>query len=133
MKKYYYSIGKRKNAVAQIYLRKTKNNYSFKINKKDINLYFKNNIYYLNKIDYPFILTNNLKNNFNININVKGGGLSGQTDSIILALSRIFCKIDKINFKILKKNKLLTRDSRKVERKKFGRKKSRKKFQFSKR
>lgn len=130
-KKYFFSIGKRKKAITLLYLKIEKN--KFLINNKSINKYFNFNIYYINKIYLPLILTNNIKNNFFINIKVKGGGFNGQIESIILALAKVLCKINIENKKILKKNKLLTRDSRQVERKKFGRKKSRKKFQFSKR
>ncbi|MDH3004336.1 MAG: 30S ribosomal protein S9 [Candidatus Shikimatogenerans sp. JK-2022] len=136
MKKYYNSIGKRKSSVAIIYLikdKRLKNKNIILINNKSIDKYFINNIYLKNRIYIPFILTNNLNNNLKINIKTKGGGYKGQLEAIILGLSRILCKINKKNLRILKINKLLTRDSRKVERKKYGRKKARKKFQFSKR
>ena len=64
----------------------------------------------------------------NININVVGGGVSGQVEAIRLALSRALCQINEENRKILKPEGLLTRDSRNVERKKYGRKKARKKI-----
>ena len=69
----------------------------------------------------------------NINVNVVGGGVSGQVEAIRLALARALCILDEENRKILKPEGLLSRDSRNVERKKYGRKKARKKFQFSKR
>ncbi|WGH24970.1 MAG: 30S ribosomal protein S9 [Candidatus Shikimatogenerans bostrichidophilus] len=137
MKKYYTSIGRRKRSIALIYLKKkksnTNNNNIITINKKSLDLYFINNIYFKNKIFYPLLFTNNLNNSLNINIKVKGGGFQGQLEAIILALSKILCNLDPNNIKILKKQNLLTRDSRRVERKKYGRKKARKKFQFSKR
>ena len=66
-------------------------------------------------------------------VTVKGGGVTGQAEAIRLAISRALCKIDFENRSILKPEGLLTRDPRMVERKKFGQKKARKKFQFSKR
>ncbi|WGH25697.1 MAG: 30S ribosomal protein S9 [Candidatus Shikimatogenerans bostrichidophilus] len=134
--KYYHCIGKRKCSIALIYVNILKNNnkkkYNILINNKTINEYFKNNLLLKNNVIKPLILTNNL-NKFNINVKVKGGGCNGQSEAICLAISRVICKIDINNRKIFKPYKMLTRDSRQVERKKFGRKKSRKKFQFSKR
>ena len=69
----------------------------------------------------------------NININVYGGGATGQAEAVRLALSRAMCELNEENREILKPEGLLTRDPRMVERKKFGQKKARKKFQFSKR
>ena len=66
-------------------------------------------------------------------INVYGGGVTGQVEAIRLAISRVLCEVDENNRKLLKPFGLLTRDPRMVERKKFGQKKARKKFQFSKR
>ncbi|WGH25335.1 MAG: 30S ribosomal protein S9 [Candidatus Shikimatogenerans bostrichidophilus] len=136
MNKYFHTIGRRKSSIARIYIKENKNlkgeNY-IRINNKTIEKYFISNKYFKNRIYLPLLITKNLNKNLDINIKVKGGGYKGQLESIILGISRALCKIDKDNLIILKKNKLLTRDSRKVERKKFGRKKSRKKFQFSKR
>ena len=71
--------------------------------------------------------------NYDIRCNVKGGGMSGQAGAIILGISRALVSHDTTLKKILKKEKLTTRDSRKVERKKYGHKKARRSFQFSKR
>ena len=87
---------------------------------------------YFEKINQPFSLTNNEKS-FVTNINVYGGRATGQAEAIRLALSRAMCEVDEKNREILKPEGLLTRDPRMVERKKFGQKKARKKFQFSKR
>lgn len=139
--KYYFSIGRRKTSIALIYIKKKKNNLKNKneneiiINNKKLehsNLFY-NYFFLKKKILYPFILTDTLNKNYFINIKVKGGGFNGQLNAIILAISRCILKINNNFRKILKDKKLLTRDSRKVERKKYGRKKSRKKFQFSKR
>jgi small subunit ribosomal protein S9 len=75
----------------------------------------------------------NLMSQYDIKCNVKGGGLSGQAGAIIHGMSRALVDMDNSLKKILKKNKFTTRDSRKVERKKYGRKKARRSFQFSKR
>ena len=74
-----------------------------------------------------------VKTLYNVNVNVFGGGITGQAEAIRLALSRALCEVDAENRSILKPEGLLTRDPRMVERKKFGQKKARKKFQFSKR
>ena len=77
-------------------------------------------------------MTNN-DSNFDITVSVYGGGITGQAEAVRLALSRAMCEADAENRSILKPEGLLTRDPRMVERKKFGQKKARKKFQFSKR
>ena len=77
-------------------------------------------------------MTNN-DSNFDITVNVYGGGITGQAEAVRLALSRAMCEVDAENRLTLKPEGLLTRDPRMVERKKFGQKKARKKFQFSKR
>ena len=84
------------------------------------------------KVLQPFALTNT-KDQFDLSVTVKGGGINGQAEAIRLAISRALCEIDEEFKGLLKKEGLLTRDPRMVERKKFGQKKARKKFQFSKR
>ncbi len=84
------------------------------------------------KIEQPFKILD-MKSNFDISINVVGGGNTGQAEAIRLAISRALCDIDVENRSLLKSNGLLTRDSRVVERKKPGQKKARKKFQWVKR
>lgn len=124
-----HKIGRRKTAVARVYLSKGKG--SITVNKKDVNTYFPTaTLQY--KVNQPLVLTNNEKN-FDIKVNVFGGGVTGQAEAIRLALSRAMCELDEENRSILKPEGLLTRDPRMVERKKFGQKKARKKFQFSKR
>ena len=80
----------------------------------------------------PFNLTNNA-GKYVVSVNVYGGGTTGQVEAIRLAISRALCQISEDNKSALKGEGLLTRDPRMVERKKFGQKKARKKFQFSKR
>jgi len=125
-----YAIGRRKEATAQVVLKLGNGN--LKINEKNGNLYLQNNSNYLQKINNPFVLLG-LKNNFDIEIKANGGGLTGQTDAITLAISRALAKLDEGNRKILKPAGLLKRDARIIERKKYGLKKARKAGQFSKR
>ena len=124
-----HKIGRRKTAVARVYV--AKGNGNITVNKKDMAVYFPTaTLQY--KVNQPLTMTNN-DGNFDITINVFGGGITGQAEAIRLALSRAMCEVDVENRQILKPEGLLTRDPRMVERKKFGQKKARKKFQFSKR
>ena len=124
-----HTIGRRKTAVARIYLSEGKGN--IMVNKREIENYFKTpTLRY--KVKQPLSLTDNLKK-FDIKINVFGGGVTGQAEAVRLAIARALCEVDSENRSILKPEGLLTRDSRMVERKKYGQKKARKKYQFSKR
>ena len=124
-----HKIGRRKTAVARVYVSKGKGNIT--VNKKDINTYFPTaTLQY--KVNQPLALTNN-EDNFDVKVNVFGGGVTGQAEAVRLALSRAMCELDAEHRLVLKPEGLLTRDPRMVERKKFGQKKARKKFQFSKR
>jgi small subunit ribosomal protein S9 len=124
-----HKIGRRKTAVARVYISKGKGNIT--VNDKDFKSYFTTaTLQY--KVNQPLALTNN-EGNFDVKINVYGGGVTGQAEAVRLALSRAMCELDEENRSILKPEGLLTRDPRMVERKKFGQKKARKKFQFSKR
>jgi len=124
-----HKIGRRKTAVARVYVSEGKGNIT--VNKKDLNDYFTTaTLQY--KVKQAFALTEN-EENFDVKVNVYGGGITGQAEAIRLALSRVVCEINEENRSILKPEGLLTRDPRMVERKKFGQKKARKKFQFSKR
>ncbi len=124
-----HKIGRRKTSVARIYLSKGKDKMT--INGKDYKDYFPTtSLQY--KILQPFNLTDNL-GKFDLSVNVYGGGITGQVEAIRLAISRALSEMSDENKSALKKEGLLTRDPRMVERKKFGQKKARKKFQFSKR
>ena len=124
-----HKIGRRKTAVARVYVAPGKGNMT--VNKKDMAVYFPTaTLQY--KVNQPLAMTNN-DGNFDITVNVYGGGITGQAEAIRLGLSRAMCDLDPENRSILKPEGLLTRDPRMVERKKFGQKKARKKFQFSKR
>ena len=124
-----YATGKRKNSVARVWLVPNGKG-EIKINKKPIDEYFSRSLLHM-LIKKPFEIINN--NNFNVIVSVKGGGLSGQANAIKLAISKALVNFDQ-KFRVdLKKKGLLTRDSRVVERKKYGRRKARRSFQFSKR
>ena len=124
-----HTIGRRKEAVARIYLSKGKGKIT--VNGKDFKEYFPvDTMQY--KLEQPFKVSE-VANKFDVKVNVFGGGITGQAEAIRLALSRAMCELDEENRGILKPEGLLTRDPRMVERKKFGQKKARKKFQFSKR
>ncbi len=123
-----HKIGRRKTAVARVYL--TEGNGNITVNHRDLNDYFPTaTLQY--KVKQPFALTGN--DTLDVNVNVYGGGSTGQAEAIRLAISRALCDLDEENRPMLKPEGLLTRDPRMVERKKYGQKKARKKFQFSKR
>ena len=124
-----HKIGRRKTSVARVYLSKGKGSYS--INGKSLNEYFPTDTLQY-KVNQPFTLTET-SGSYDVKINVYGGGTTGQVEAIRLAISRALCQISEDNKPALKGEGLLTRDPRMVERKKFGQKKARKKFQFSKR
>ncbi|MBT2162536.1 30S ribosomal protein S9 [Zobellia barbeyronii] len=124
-----HKIGRRKTAVARVYVSEGKGNIT--VNQRDLNDYFPTaTLQY--KVKQPFALTEN-EETYDVSVNVYGGGITGQAEAIRLALSRVMCEIDEEHRLVLKPEGLLTRDPRMVERKKFGQKKARKKFQFSKR
>ncbi|HPF10391.1 MAG TPA: 30S ribosomal protein S9 [Flavobacteriaceae bacterium] len=124
-----HKIGRRKTAVARVYVAKGKGNIT--VNNREFENYFTTpTLRY--KVQQPLALTNN-ESTFDIKINVYGGGITGQAEAVRLAISRAMCEVNEENRGILKPEGLLTRDPRMVERKKFGQKKARKKFQFSKR
>ncbi|MBL6656349.1 MAG: 30S ribosomal protein S9 [Flavobacteriaceae bacterium] len=124
-----HKIGRRKTAVARIYLSEGKGEVT--VNKRPLEEYFTTGTLQY-KVNQPFELTETA-GKYNVNVNVHGGGITGQAEAIRLAISRALCEIDEENRSALKPEGLLTRDPRMVERKKFGQKKARKKFQFSKR
>tara|TARA_B100000674_G_C37710158_1_gene854754 strand:+ start:444 stop:881 length:438 start_codon:yes stop_codon:yes gene_type:complete len=124
-----YATGRRKESVARVWIKKGTG--KIYVNGKNMNDYFKRPVHQL-KVIMPLQETNVI-NKFDVKCNVKGGGLSGQAGAIIHGISRALVKTDPTFKKTLKKNKFTTRDSRKVERKKYGHKKARRSFQFSKR
>ena len=124
-----YATGRRKESVARVWVKKGSG--KIFVNGKIMNDYFKRPVHQLIVV-MPLQETNVL-NKFDVKCNVKGGGLSGHAGAIIHGISRALVKTDPTFKKTLKKNKFTTRDSRKVERKKYGHKKARRSFQFSKR
>ncbi|AHH03314.1 SSU ribosomal protein S9P [Borrelia nietonii YOR] len=121
--------GRRKSSVARVYIREGKGD--IKINSRDFDSYVQ-----LEKLKTialsPLVLTNTL-GKYDLYINIYGGGISGQAGAIRHGIARALFNLDEEHKMILKSNGFLTRDPRKVERKKFGKKKARKSFQFSKR
>ena len=124
-----HKIGRRKAAVARAYLEEGKGN--FNINGRELADYFSTEVLQY-KVKQPMLLTETL-GNYDVSVKVHGGGTTGQAEAIRMALSRALCEVNQEFRGILKPEGLLTRDPRMVERKKFGQKKARKKFQFSKR
>ena len=123
-------LGKRKQASARVFLIPGDGNLT--INKISGNKYLQYNDTYLNTVWSP-LKALNLENQFDINVIVKGGGLTGQAEAIQLGIARQLCKMDNANRTILKPFGFLTRDSRIKERKKYGLRKARKAPQYSKR
>ncbi len=124
-----HKTGRRKKAVARVFLNEGKGNIT--INNRELNNYFTvSTLQY--KVKQPLALTDNEKS-YDIVATVKGGGVKGQAEAIRLAISKALTEINPDFRLILKPEGLLTRDPRMVERKKFGQKKARKKYQFSKR
>ena len=123
------TIGRRKTAIARAYLSSGKG--EIKVNNRDFRDYFPSEV--LQIIVKQPLLAIEQDNNFNININVFGGGLSGQAEAIRLSIARALVELDPESRPALKSEGFLTRDSRMVERKKYGRRKARRAFQFSKR
>jgi len=123
-------LGKRKHAIARVFLIPGEGNLI--INRISGDKYLQYNANYLNAVWSPLEKLN-LNKQFNIVALVKGGGLTGQTESIRLGVARLLCKMQKENRSILKPFGFLTRDSRIKERKKYGLRKARKAPQYSKR
>ncbi len=123
------TIGRRKEAIARVYLTDGKGQIT--INKRDIKDYFPAaTLQYV--VKQP-LNTIGVADNYDIKVNLTGGGFKGQAEALRLAIARALVKIDEENKPALKAQGFLTRDSRVVERKKPGQPKARKKFQFSKR
>ncbi|RMF20856.1 MAG: 30S ribosomal protein S9 [Bacteroidetes bacterium] len=123
------AIGRRKEAVARIYLRKGSG--KIVVNGRDFKAYFPQ-VHIQNKVLEPFEVTG-VEKIYDLKINVRGGGFKGQAEAIRMGIARALVKLNEEFRKPLKAQKLLTRDARVVERKKYGKPKARKSFQFSKR
>ena len=125
----YYGTGRRKDSVARVYLRPGEGN--ILVNKRPLEEYFGRDTLKM-ILRQPLEITDSLKK-FDIIVNVHGGGLSGQAGAIRHGISRALLLAMEDSRGTLKKEGMLTRDSRKVERKKYGQPGSRKKYQYSKR
>ncbi|MDR1673541.1 MAG: 30S ribosomal protein S9 [Bacteroidales bacterium] len=123
------AIGRRKTAVARIYLRAGSGNIT--VNNKELTAYFP--LETLRYIVAQPINVLEMAGQYDIKANLDGGGIKGQAEALRLAISRAFVKLDETNKPKLKAAGFMTRDPREVERKKPGRPKARKRFQFSKR
>jgi small subunit ribosomal protein S9 len=123
------TLGRRKTAIARIYMERGKGQIT--INNRDLKEYFSTEILQ-NKVTQALRLTDNVSN-FDIKVNVEGGGVTGQAEAIRLAIARALVETDETLKSKLRADGLVTRDPRMVERKKFGRRKARRRFQFSKR
>ncbi len=123
------AIGRRKSAVARVYI--TEGTGKITINKKDINTYFPSAILQY-VVRQPLALLG-AEAKYDVKANLDGGGFTGQSQALRLAIARALVKIDAEDKKSLKDQGFLTRDSRVVERKKPGQPKARRRFQFSKR
>jgi small subunit ribosomal protein S9 len=123
------AVGRRKTSVARVYLREGKGDII--VNGKALGEFFTIEEHQ-DIVKRPLKVTD-MEGKCNILINVKGGGITGQAGACLHGLSRALVELDESNRLALKANGYLTRDSRMVERKKYGQPKARKKFQFSKR
>ena len=123
------SLGRRKTSIARLYMTKGKGNIT--VNKRDYKDYFPTSVLQ-GKVNQPFELLDCL-GKYDLKVNVIGGGITGQAEAVRLAVARALVKENEENKSPLRQAGLMTRDPRMVERKKFGQKKARKKFQFSKR
>lgn len=124
-----HKIGRRKTSVARVYVRLGAGNVT--VNGKDVKEYCNTDVL-VYKVNQPFLLTETV-GQYDVTVNVFGGGITGQAEAIRLGISRALCEINEEFRSLLKPHGLLTRDARMVERKKPGQKKARKRFQFSKR
>ncbi len=129
MEKQKNSVGRRKEAVTRIFISKGTGNIT--VNDKDYKVYFPL-VYLQNQVERPLKIVESI-DKYDIKINAAGGGVKGQAEAAMLGISRVLLEINPDFRPVLKAAGLLKRDPRSVERKKFGHKKARKSFQFSKR
>ena len=124
-----YATGRRKTSIAKIWLKKGSG--KIYVNGKNYEDYFKRANHKMQLLR-PFEIINQ-PTDYDVRCNVKGGGLTGQVGAMVLGISKALLQFDSSLKSTLKKEKLTTRDSRSVERKKYGHRKARRSFQFSKR
>lgn len=123
------AVGRRKAAVARVIVKEGNGNIT--INKRPLDVYFPNSI--LQYIIKQPLTTLGVAEQYDINVNLDGGGYTGQAEALRLAIARALVKINPEDKSVLRKHGFMTRDPRTVERKKPGQPKARKRFQFSKR
>ena len=124
-----YATGRRKTSIAKVWLKKGTG--IMHVNGKAYDSYFKRESHKMQLVR-PFELINE-GSNYDVKCNVEGGGITGQVGAVVLGISKALLLFDPTYKALLKKEKLTTRDSRAVERKKYGHRKARRSFQFSKR
>jgi len=129
MEKQKNTIGRRKEAVARVYI--SKGTGAITVNDKDYKTYFAL-IYLQNQVEAP-LKTIDALDKFDVKVNAAGGGIKGQAEAVKLGIARALCEVNPEFRPALKAASLLTRDPRSVERKKPGKRKARRSFQFSKR
>ena len=129
MKEVINAVGRRKTSVARVFLVPGKGTVT--VNKRPVDEYFRDE-YKRSEALKPLVLSGK-QDEYDVKINVQGGGISGQAGAVSLAVARALVEIDGENRLLFRKDRLMTRDPRMVERKKYGQKKARKRFQFSKR
>lgn len=123
------ALGRRKSAVARIYLKEGSGKIT--INKRDLKEYFPSELVQF-VVKQPLVLLD-VAEKYDVKVNLKGGGYTGQSQALRLAIARALVKINAEDKKALRAEGFMTRDSRSVERKKPGQPKARRRFQFSKR
>jgi small subunit ribosomal protein S9 len=123
------TIGRRKTSIARVYVKP--GNGDIKINDRDLKEYFLSEIHQTTV--KQALATVKADAAYDVTVNVEGGGVKGQAEAVRLGIARALVEINSENKPALRKEGLMTRDSRMVERKKYGRRKARRRFQFSKR
>lgn len=130
MADYTWGTGRRKKSVARV--RIVAGSGKIVVNGRELDAFFNGRRFYTHRVLLPLQVTDNMRK-FDVYINVFGGGLTGQAGAASLAIARALVKLDETNKPLLKKNGLLTRDPRMVERKKYSLRKARRARQYSKR
>jgi small subunit ribosomal protein S9 len=123
------TIGRRKTSVARVYVQPGKGD--IRVNDRDLKEYFLSEIH--QTLVKQALATVKVDGQYDVRVNVEGGGIKGQAEAVRLGIARALVEINAEHKPALRKEGLMTRDSRMVERKKPGRRKARRKFQFSKR
>ena len=123
------TIGRRKTSIARVYVQPGKGDIT--VNNRELKEYFLSEIHQTT-VKQAFAAVK-VENQYDVTVNVEGGGIKGQAEAVRLGIARALVEINVEHKPALRKDGLLTRDSRMVERKKPGRRKARRKFQFSKR